>query len=156
MAGDSVMSHYHRRVALEALRTFVAGQRTSARAVDWRTRFTNSQLLLLRELASAGALSVTELAQRTRTTQSTVSAVVGRLIEARLVHGKRSTTDRRRAALTLTPTGRRLLRRAPITPADAVPGALAALTSVQARGLANGLVALLAALGVRVESDEIS
>src|ERR1019366_5908416 len=140
-----------RGVALRGLRTLVASLSTSARSIEWRTGFTNAQLFLLRQLAAAGTLSVNELAERARTNQSTVSSVVGRIVRAGLVQRASVPEDARRVALSLTPKGRRLLRRAPTPPTEALFDALESLTDHQARPRAPGLAALPAALGLKPE-----
>ncbi len=141
-------SDRHRDSALRALRTLVASLSRSARSIEWRTGFTNAQLFLLRQLATADALSVNELAQRAHTNQSTVSSVLGRIVRAGLVDRARSTDDGRRVDLSLTPKGRRLLRRAPVPPTEALFDALQSLTDREARSLATGLAALLETLGL--------
>jgi DNA-binding MarR family transcriptional regulator len=141
----------HRTVALRALRSFVASLSRSARAIESRTGFTNAQLFLLRQLATTDALSVNELAERARTNQSTVSIVLGRIERAGLVRRTRAPDDARRARVSLTAKGRRLLRRAPTPPTSALFDALESLTDHEARSLATGLSALLAALGLKPE-----
>jgi DNA-binding MarR family transcriptional regulator len=141
----------HRTIALRALRSFVASLSRSARAIESRTGFTNAQLFLLRQLATTDALSVNELAGRARTNQSTVSIVLGRIERAGLVRRTRAPEDARRARVSLTAKGRRLLRRAPTPPTSALFGALESLSDHEARALATGLSALLAALGLKPE-----
>lgn len=141
----------HRGVALRALRSLVANLSRSARSIEWRTGFTNAQLFLLRQLATAESLSVNELAERARTNQSTVSSVLGRIVGAGLVQRRRAPDDGRRVALSLTPKGRRLLRRAPTPPTSALFDALESLTDHEARALATGLGALLRSLGLKPE-----
>lgn len=141
----------HRGVALRALRSVVAALSRSARSIEWRTGFTNAQLFLLRQLATADSLSVNELAGRARTNQSTVSSVLNRIVRAGLVVRERAPDDGRRVALSLTAKGRRLLRRAPTPPTSALFDALESLTDHEARALATGLSALLAAMALKPE-----
>lgn len=143
----------HRGDALRALRALVAALSRSARSIEWRTGFTNAQLFLLRQLAAADRLSVNELAARARTNQSTVSSVLGRVVRAGLVDRARSPQDRRRVALSLTSKGRRLVRRAPTPPTSALFHALESLTDAHARALAEGLGALLVALGLEPDGS---
>lgn len=144
----SVPPDGHRERALRAIRTLVAALSRSARSIEWRTGFTNAQLFLIRQLDAADGLSVSELARRARISQSTVSSVLGRIVRAGLVRSERSPTDGRRATLSLTPKGRRLLRHAPTPPTEALFDALSSLTDDEARNLAAGLAALLAAFGL--------
>jgi DNA-binding MarR family transcriptional regulator len=139
----------HRTAALGGIRTIVAALSRSARSIEWRTGFTNAQLFLLRQIGAGEELSVSDLAARGRTTQGTVSTVLGRVVRAGLVSRRRASDDGRRVMLTLTPKGRRLLRRAPTPPTEALIGALESLTDAEARALATGLGALLMALALK-------
>lgn len=140
-----------RDVAIRGLRALVAALGRSARTVETRTGFTNAQLFLLRQLATADAMSVNDLAFRAHTNQSTVSSVLGRLVRAGLVTRVRAADDGRRAEVSLTTAGRKLLRRAPTPPTESLFDALEALTDPEARALAAGLVALLRVLGLELE-----
>lgn len=124
----------------------------SARAVERRTGLTNAQLFLLRQLATEGPLSVNELAARVVTKQSTVSLLAKRLDAAGLLRRERSETDARSVVLSITQTGRRLLRRAPAAPLTDLLSALRALDLRDRRALERGLAALLGQLGVRPET----
>ncbi len=73
-------------------------------------------------------MSVNELAARSYTHQSSVSVVVSRLAEAKLVKRIRSTTDSRRLELSVTPAGRRLLKADFVTPQERLLGSLGRLT----------------------------
>lgn len=137
--------------ALQAVRALIAAMGHSARTVERRTGLTNAQLFLLRELAD-GPLSVNELAARVVTTQSTVSLLAKRLYAAGLVRRERSSADARRVVLSLSQTGRRLLRRAPAAPLTALLSALCVLAPRDRRALERGLTALLTELGVRPEA----
>lgn len=73
---------------------------------------------MLQELAAItadrrGGASLSEVAERTLTHQSSVSVVVSRLVAAGYVEKGVAADDARRAELRLTPSGRGLLRRAP-------------------------------------------
>lgn len=133
---------------LELLRTVVNALSRSARSIERRTGVTNAQLFLLRELDGPAGLSVNELAARARTRQGTVSTIVSRLVRHGLVHRVRSDTDRRRAQLTLTAAGRRVLRRAPVPPTAELLEALGRLHRADADRLARGLRALTITLGL--------
>lgn len=69
-----------------------------------------AQLFVLQTLAESSAMSVNDLAARSYTHQSSVSAVVSRLVDAKLVRRLRSPDDARRVELTVTPAGRRVLK----------------------------------------------
>src|SRR6185369_11010575 len=68
-----------------------------------------AQLFVLRQIDAAPGLSIGELAARTPAGQRTVSEVVARLVERRLVARRASATDARQSELTLTASGRRAI-----------------------------------------------
>lgn len=142
------MSSAARIESLALIRVLIDGLSRSARALEQRTGITNAQLFLLQQLAGSTGLSVNELAERARTQQSTVSVVVSRLVRAKLVRKARSSADGRRAVLTLTPSARRLLRRAPAPPTATLLAALEQLPVADAKALARGMGALVSALGL--------
>jgi DNA-binding MarR family transcriptional regulator len=133
---------------LRLLRTVVARLYRSARSVESTTGITNAQLFLLRQIATGERISVNELAARVGARQNAVSPVLRRLITAGLVRKEASPADARRAELTLTPAGKRLLRRAPKPPTEVLLAALHALSPVDQRALASGLTSLVTALGL--------
>ena len=139
-----------RRAALTTLRALFAALTRSARAIESHTGITNAQLFLLRQLTTTAPLSINELARRVQTRQNTVSAVVGRLVSAGLVEKVRSPDDGRRAALSLTGKGRRLLARAPASPTEVLVAGLDSLAWRDARALAEGLRALVEVLDLEV------
>lgn len=99
--------------ALDAIRRIVQVLRVSTRVAERRLGISGAQLFVLHALSESPAESLNDLAARTFTHQSSVSAVVERLVRRRLVSRKRSSTDARRVVLSLTPSGRALLRTSP-------------------------------------------
>lgn len=103
---------------MDAFRRIVHALRSSHRAAA-DLDLTGAQLFVLATLSAAGEpMGVKELAERTRTDQSTVSVVVGRLVERGLVERARSTVDTRRVELSLTARGKMLLQKTPTTVAQ--------------------------------------
>lgn len=137
-----------RVTALERVRTLISALSHSARAVERSTGVTNAQLFLLQQLAGADSLSVNDLAARARTQQSTVSIVVARLVRAGLAAKRKSAADGRIAAISLTAKGRRLVSHAPAPPTSLLLHAIEALSDRDAQLLADGVRALVRALGV--------
>jgi DNA-binding MarR family transcriptional regulator len=134
--------------ALAMLRALVEELRRSARTIESRTGVSNAQLFLLRELRAHGPLSVNDLAASARTGPSTASIVVQRLVRAGLAAKSRSRTDRRSVGVSLTPSGRRLLRRAPAPTTARVLRALESLSDADTRALSRGLRSLARALNL--------
>lgn len=106
---------------------------------------TAAQLFVLRHVADQPGCSLDDVVQRTLTTQSSASEVVGRLIDHGLVVSRISTEDRRRVALSPTETGMRVARECGPSIQDMLIAAFASLPSAQQETLADGLAAWLAA-----------
>lgn len=128
---------------LDRVRSLISALSQSARAVERSTGITNAQLFLLQQLASDTSLSVSDLAARARTQQSTVSIVIARLVRAGLAAKRRSLDDRRQTVVTLTPKGRQLVRHAPTPPTSALLRAIEMLSDRETRALSTGVYALL-------------
>jgi DNA-binding MarR family transcriptional regulator len=136
------------RAVLEALRRVVQALRVTARDAELRHGISAAQLFVLHLLAGDGPASVSELAERSFTHQSSVSVVITRLATAGLVARGRSSDDRRRAVIALTPKGRGLLRRVPEPAQTRLVTAVARVSAGERRALARGLVALVREMGI--------
>ncbi|HET7504041.1 MAG TPA: MarR family winged helix-turn-helix transcriptional regulator [Kofleriaceae bacterium] len=99
--------------AVNALRRILQALRQSSSIVHDRLGITGAQLFVLQQIAEVPRASLREVAARTLTDQSSVSVVVSRLVDAGHVARRISAVDGRRCELTLTESGRALLRRAP-------------------------------------------
>jgi DNA-binding MarR family transcriptional regulator len=119
----------------------------SARAVESRTGLTNAQLTVLRQVARHGPLTVNEVAARVHAGQSAVSTVLARLATAKLVRRGAAASDRRRVLVSVTASGRRVLRRSPRPPTEALLGAVSRLTPAEAAAVTDGIEALLRRIG---------
>lgn len=124
---------------IDALRSIVRELRLASREAEQRVGVHGAQLHALRQLSDTGAISLTELADRTHTDISSVSVVVSRLVEQGLVARKSADDDRRRLSLGLTARGRSLLRRAPETGASRLLRAGAHLSDREIHTLASAL-----------------
>jgi DNA-binding MarR family transcriptional regulator len=130
------------RTALDALRRIVQALRIGARAGERRAGLSSAQLFALQQLAEHPRASVNELAALTFTHQSSVSVVVQRLVEQRLVTKVAASDDRRRQRLALTASGRRALQRAPVAVQERLIDAIAALPAADRGALAHALRAV--------------
>ena len=70
---------------LDAIRRLVRHLRLADRAAQSELGISGAQLFVLFELGKTPALSLNDLAARTRTDQSSVSVVVSRLVDAGLI-----------------------------------------------------------------------
>jgi DNA-binding MarR family transcriptional regulator len=107
-----------------------------------------AQLFVLGQLANADVLSVKELAERTLTDRSSVAAVIERLVERGLAARSRAADDRRRAAIHITPAGRKLMRSAPAAPTKRLIDGLAVLDSGELEEFARLMSRLVRAMGL--------
>jgi DNA-binding MarR family transcriptional regulator len=137
----------HIPIILDSLRRIVRVLRVGSRAAEKSVGLSGAQLFVLRALKNAPAQSLNELAERTSTHQSSVSVVVQRLVDRKLVIRTSYAGDTRRVELALSAKGQSLLRHAP----DAVQGRLIsgieAMSAADQAGLANLLAQLVARMG---------
>ena len=136
------------RAVLDAFRRIVQGLRESSRAAEQRAGVSGAQLFVLQTLAEAPRLSLNELAERTRTHQSSVSAVVARLVRARLIERRTAPGDARRAELSLTARGHSRLRSAPRTAQERLVAMVDRLPARERLRLAATLERLVDGMGL--------
>jgi len=98
---------------LDSIRRLFRLLRVSDRQAQAELGISGAQLFVLTEIGKTPALSLGDLAARTRTDQSSVSVVVTRLVEAGLITRDRDERDARRLVLHLTRAGRAMLQKAP-------------------------------------------
>jgi DNA-binding MarR family transcriptional regulator len=135
------------RSILDSIRRIVRTLRVASRAAEKEVGLSGAQLFVLHHLAEAPALSLNDLAERTKTHQSSVSVVVQRLVERGLVVRQRSGADARRVELTLTPEARALLRKSPGAAQDRLIDAVQRLPATSRHRLAGLLERLVLDLG---------
>ena len=133
---------------MNALRRAVRALSASARTLPGNRRVSGAQLFVLRQIAAAPGISINELAARTLAGQSTVSEVVSRLVEQKLVSRIRSPIDGRQAVLTLTAKGTRAIAAIGPTAQERLATALENLPARDRDALAHGLEAWLAEAGL--------
>lgn len=143
----AVLADRPTRAVLDAIRHIVRTLREASRGSERTVGVSGAQLFVLQRLAGARALSVNELAARTLTHQSSVSVVVSKLEQHRLVTRSRAKDDARRVEVSLTPAGRALLERAPAAAQDRLIAALALVGPPARKRLAADLGQLVTAMG---------
>ena len=134
--------------AVDAVRRLMRGLRLAEQRTRTTTGLSAAQLFVLGQLRDADGVSLTELAERTLTDRTSVSAVVERLERDGSVRSERDARDRRRMRVRITAAGRRRLSAAPQPPTVQLIAALRRLKPRQRRGLTSHLVALLDAMGL--------
>ena len=137
--------------ALDAIRRIIRVLRLSSRVAEREFGVSAAQVFVLQQLATAPVSSINELAERTYTHQSSVSVVVRRLVEQKLVVRREAAGDRRRRELQVTPAGRRLLARAPLPGQLRLIGGLRSLPLKDLRRLARLLDRLVHGMGAAGE-----
>ncbi|HEY5147320.1 MAG TPA: MarR family transcriptional regulator [Polyangiaceae bacterium] len=143
------------RPILDALRRVVRDLRLGSREAERRAGVSGAQLFVLQVLASGPAASLNELAERTHTDQSSVSVVVRRLADRKLVARKPSRLDARRVELSLTPAGQRLLGRCPEPMQARLLASLERLDAPERAALTRGLGALVREMGLEGASADM-
>ena len=134
-------------IVVDAIRSIIQTVRNSGRETEQRLGISSAQLYVLSELRDKAALSINELADRTYTHQSSVSMIVARLVENRLVTRTASSRDGRRLSIALTPAGRAMLRKSPDPVQTRLVSALRTMSRSELKGLAGGLAILTDILG---------
>lgn len=102
MTGAAVPSEVR---AMNSLRRLVSALRSSGALPHGDSRLSVAQQFALRLIGSRPGLTMTDLAEATLTTRSTVSEVVVRLVAAGLVGRETDPADGRRVRLQLTSSG---------------------------------------------------
>lgn len=132
---------------LDSIRELVRALRETNQAAERDLGISGAQLFVLQTLgASAGPMSVNDLAEATLTHQSSVSVVVKKLVARGLVKRRRAADDARRWELAPTRKGQDLLRRAPPTAQQRLVEATRRLPPAMRAELSTGLAALVAEL----------
>jgi DNA-binding MarR family transcriptional regulator len=136
------------RAVLDSLRRVVRELRLTAREAESLAGISGAQLFVLQTLADAPAASINELAERTMTDQSSVSVVVRRLVDKKLVARKPAANDSRRVELELSASGRRLLARCPEPTQARLLAALQKLAPSELSALSEGMAGLVREMGI--------
>ena len=97
----------------ELMRSFREIKRTYHNIVQKdaeKVGITGVQLVVLRILSENEQINLGELAQRLKITNSSLSGIIDRLVQANLIIRDRSKQDRRALILTLTPEGENVVK----------------------------------------------
>ena len=132
---------------LDSIRRLVRLLRLADRAAQNEVGLSGAQLFVLQELFRSPSLSLNELAERTRTDQSSVSVVVTRLVDAELVARDRDTRDARRLVLNLTKAGRAVVQKAPRAAQERIISTVEALPAAERNRFADTFERLVEGLG---------
>jgi DNA-binding MarR family transcriptional regulator len=136
------------REVMNAIRRIIHALQVSSHVSQKSIGLSGAQLFVLQILAPGAVMSVNELASRSCTHQSSVSVVVSRLVEAKLVKRSASIADGRRLDLSVTEAGRRLLKSHIVTPQERIIAALARLAPARLSDLRLLLEEVIAESGL--------
>lgn len=123
------------RRVLDALRWIVRDLRVASASHGLPLGLSAAQMFVLHVLHGEPGLSLGELADRTVTDQSSVSVVVRKLNEKKLVVKRTAKEDRRRVEVSLSAAGRRLAEGTPRPVQEALISRLSALAPAERRRL---------------------
>ncbi len=134
--------------AEEWLRRIVRGLRVAARQVEASAPLSAAQLFVLQQLADAPPMPLRDLAARTMTDRTSVAHLLDRLEAQGCIERRRSEHDRRCLEIAITPKGRALLSRAPLSPTAQLLDAMDHLSTSELAALTLGLRRLAEEMGV--------
>jgi DNA-binding MarR family transcriptional regulator len=137
MSGAALPSDVKAEVdqVLEAIIYLYTESRRITKELARRAELTGPQLTVVKMLESLGGLSLSDLSDRIRAQNSTVTGIVDRMEREGLVVRARSTEDKRVVNIRLTEKGERIAREIPVEPMEIFRGALAGLTAAETRDL---------------------
>jgi DNA-binding MarR family transcriptional regulator len=145
---ESGVEHSPSTIAMDGLRRVVRALRRADAESRGRGGISSAQLFVLRQLRGKPALSIGDLSRATLTSQSSVSEVVARLETRGLLSRSKASDDNRRAELSVTAAGRKVLEDAPQPFQERLVSALRHLASEDQQALAKGMGAWLREAGI--------
>ena len=132
---------------LDSIRRLVRLLRLTDRAAQSELGLSGAQLFVLHELEKTPSLSLSELAEKTRTDQSSVSVVVTRLVESGYVTRDRDKRDGRRLVLNLTKSGKAITDKSPPAAQEKIIEALERIPSADRKRFSDVFSRLIEELG---------
>ncbi len=147
-AGFSTADHDAAAKALRQFRMVFSAVRSHFQSVEHRAGVGGAQLWALGVIGTRSGIGVNELARVMDIRQPTASNLVRALVSAGLVTSQRSIRDRRLVELSITPSGRSTLKKAPGPYSGVLPAALQSMPSKELSDLTHCLDRLIQILGV--------
>ncbi|HEY3817480.1 MAG TPA: MarR family transcriptional regulator [Polyangiaceae bacterium] len=133
---------------LEAILYLYTESRRVTKELARQVDLTGPQLTVLKMLEGLGDLSLSELSERIRAQNSTVTGIIDRMERESLVVRARSTEDRRVVKIRLTEKGAKIARAIAVEPMEIFRGALDSLSAGETRELLK----ILTKIAKRVQS----
>jgi MarR family transcriptional regulator, organic hydroperoxide resistance regulator len=119
------------QAVLEAILYLYTESRRLTKELARGAQLTGPQLTVLKGLEQIGPLSLTELSERIRAQNSTVTGIIDRMEREGLVIRERLKTDRRVVEIRLTEKGRAIAEQVPIAPMEMFRDALGTFSAVE-------------------------
>ena len=138
---------------LEAILYLYTESRRLTKELARRAELTGPQLTVVKMLEAFGPLSLSELSERIRAQNSTVTGIIDRMEREGLVVRERSKEDRRVVNIRLTPKGDAIARAIPIEPMVVFREALGSLSAGEMRDLMKILTKLAKKVKALVRRD---
>jgi len=132
---------------LNSIRHLVRMLRVTDRAAQSELGLSGAQLFVVHELGKTPALSLSGMAERTYTDQSSVSVVISKLVEGGYVQRDRDRRDARRLVLTLTKEGRAIAEKSPPAAQERILEVLDRLPAADRRRFAETFARIIEELG---------
>ena len=133
--------------ALIAIRRILRATEFASRELARLSGLTPSQVLVLQIIAAEGEAGAGAISEASQLSQATVTALLDRLEERRLVHRRRDTADRRRVTVELTSEGRAALNDTPDVLQDRFAARFNRLASWEQAALVSALERVTTLLG---------
>ena len=134
---------------LNSIRQLVRALRLFDREAQTRHGISAAQVFVLHALQEEEGLSLSDLAERTATDQSSVSTVVQKLVTIGYVSRTPRKEDRRQMEIRLTPKGRTVVRKTPPPAQQKILAAVDAMSPRDRKALAELMEAFVEGFGVR-------
>lgn len=137
--------------ALVAMRRILRATDIHAKQLSRETNLKTSQLLVMQTIDETGEMTIGEIAGRVNLAQASVTSIVDRLQEVRLLSRQRGDTDKRKVYVRLTHEGREVLDRAPTALHDRFSERFSALEDWEQMQM----VAVLERVAAMMDADRI-
>lgn len=138
------------QLVLDAIRRIVRALRAFSKSTEKELGLSTAQIYVLQKLLdSKTPLSVNELAEATFTHQSSVSVVITKLVDRRLITRATNENDSRSIKLSITDQGKYLLGKSPTSIQERLTSALAKMSRKEREGLVEGLRVLIEKAGMQ-------
>jgi DNA-binding MarR family transcriptional regulator len=140
---------------LEAILYLYTESRRLTKELARRVELTGPQLTVIKMLQAFGDLSLSELSERIRAQNSTVTGIIDRMEREGLVARSRSTEDRRVVHIKLTDKGARIAREIAVEPMEILRAALEGLSPAESRDLLRILTKIARRVQSIVKRDRV-